>query len=82
MRFSVGEMAIMAVAVGEISSGILGETVCVQWIGVMARDGSHVDYGCIGRTGKVGAMDWQLRKIDPPAEPVAMTHEALEGVEA
>lgn len=78
LRFKVGELVVFAVSSNIANSDrYLGEVMCVEAVGpfrpgdvvlgrVMHR---HRDY-IISFGAKLGtARDWQIRKLDPPAEP-------------
>jgi len=89
MRFQVGEMAIYAVASCHDMSQYVGQQCTVGSIGPY-KPGDFVPHPIYGRPGKVVyggdyivtfadgqgtcPKDWQLRKINPPEEPEAMTH--------
>lgn len=93
MRFSAGELARFVVPRTSDGAQILGEIVEVKFVGPLKPgDTFYVDgvafqsrYACdymISPRGEFGggaAMDWQLQKIDPKDEPVALTrHEEEE----
>lgn len=86
MRFQVGEMARVVVALRPGNQGTVREIALVGPF----KAGTIVDHPCGGRiqfendTDYVfneinedgrwrAAKDWQLAKLDPPAEPVALT---------
>lgn len=83
MRFKVGELAIIAVdAGGNGHEGQMVEIVEVGPMWMMPNDGSLkpllMDYqvnieGEHPLNGKWFVWDWELRKIDPPAEPAELT---------
>lgn len=90
LRFKVGEMAILAVALRR--HDLLGTHVSVEKIhqrpaGSACVDNSTLlvacDYIVEHVDGSKGSVaDWQLRKIDPPAEPASLTRQCEEGIEA
>ena len=72
MRFKVGELALVAIS----AHGHQGKTVCIVQVGpcrftdissgkTYVRDYRTDD----GAAANLFVDDWQLRKIDPPAEP-------------
>jgi hypothetical protein len=83
LRFKVGDMALVAVAMNPKN---LGDVVQILAIGpyrigdvVIGPHGGPVllrtsaDYFVDGRSICQTAFDWQLRKLDPPAEPASLT---------
>lgn len=96
LRFKQGELAILVVARGKKSSAALGDQVLIHAVGPFRRgDTFHpyrpgsdiskamqdVDYAVIAPTGGIMCMDWQLRKIDPPAELESITRRLEVGEE-
>ena len=86
LRFEAGEMAIFAVAMFPSAFGHQGEQVEVLHRGPFGagslvtirgytwRIDRDVDYAIGWRDGYIGCVrDWQLRKINPPAEPATLT---------
>ena len=81
MRFKVGDVAIFAVAGSAETSRMIGEQCEIKVAGVKkgayyfgipsSIDCDYLIFFSDG-TGTL-SMDWQLRKIDPPAEPVSIT---------
>jgi hypothetical protein len=88
LRFKVGELARLVVIREQRPCMHINSIVEINAIGVMDNDGDRADYGCICcercvRQGKgVALMDWQLAKIDPPAEPASLTRECEEEIPA
>ncbi len=86
LRFKVGEPAIFAVAVMPDQIAAVGKHCIVERVGPFAVGdiihfkgstyifGRACDYICMfDAENGVIAHDWQLRKIDPPAEPASLT---------
>lgn len=86
MRFKQGEPAIFAVANDAKQISIVGRECVVElvgpfhagqvidWRGSLSQFGYDCDYIVMfdATTGAL-AKDWQLRKIEPPKEPEALT---------
>jgi hypothetical protein len=97
LRFKVGELAIVAVGRGKKSLRLIGEEVRIHCVGPFRSGDTFLpsdptklwgqalqdgDYACTSSLGGFMAMDWQLRKIDPPAEPASLTHQVEEEIAA
>jgi hypothetical protein len=91
LRFKVGELAIFVVAVYDSGVQHQGKTVEIVEVGpwsagtllkkwVMKRKTDYLIRTADGYHGAV--VDWQLRKIDPPAEPAGLTRDTECEVEA
>lgn len=84
LRFKVGELAIFVCPSHSTGIGHEGTTVRVAEVGPY-RTGQYVqcvgviasynfDYVIDWPSGHIGFVrDWQLQKLDPPAEPKTMT---------
>jgi len=75
LRFKVGELAIYAVPWSPRCNPYVGQQCEVIKAGhVCVIEGVFVDYDLLFSDGiKIAAYDWQLRKLDPPAEPESIT---------
>jgi hypothetical protein len=85
LRFDLGEIAILVIARGPESSAALNTQCDVCAVGPFREDqivqlsdrwgivGCQCDYLINACSGIICVMDWQLRKIDPPAEPESLT---------
>lgn len=82
LRFKVGEMAIVAVAMNPVNQGKVVEIIAVGPFkaghrvvvnGVRRRSLEDCDYFLDQSPPGGLAHDYQLRKIDPPAEPESIT---------
>lgn len=96
MRFSAGEKAIYAVSTTASAMHVVGEIVEVVAVGPFSKDEIVIICGKMSRMTiacdyvlDVGesyrfllAMDWQLRKIDPPVDPIMITRNEQEEIEA
>jgi hypothetical protein len=80
LRFKVGEMAIYAVPCCEECMPVVGDIFKIDECGpTNDGDGVPVDYMISNEEREGPCFDWQLRKIDPPAEPASLTrHEECE----
>lgn len=86
LRFELGEIAILAVARGPESAAALNSQCAVCAIGPFFQNqivpindqwgivGSACDYLVEACSVIICVKDWQLRKIDPPAEPESLIH--------
>ena len=83
LRFKVGELALFAVARTGDGQHWVGEVVQVIAVGALTRSLAIVDYGVESPDGETGGCyDWQLRKLDPPAEPLSLTRQQPEELTA
>lgn len=82
LRFKVGELAIFAIATKANGIPYVGCNIEImyigpfhagqQWNGIAIPN--DCDYLLLAKDGRKGAaFDWQLRKLDPPAEPESIT---------
>jgi hypothetical protein len=77
LRFGVGELAIYAVPWDEECLPVAGHIFKVDEVGPLEDgDGVLVDYMISNEEHEGSCYDWQLRKIDPPAEPASLTRES------
>lgn len=89
LRFKVGELAIMALCPSRDGDRAIGQTVEVIAISVAPGQPVKASWGewYFCRTGHdyvvqfpndslMWCSDWQLRKIDPPAEPASLKRES------
>lgn len=77
LRFKVGEMAIFAVAAHAIGIPLMGTVVEVTKAGRLFGIDGPGDYEVLSHNAKRGlCFDWQLRKLDRPAEPASLTRES------
>jgi hypothetical protein len=94
LRFKVGELAILQFTTDQSAFGCEGDRVEIYAAGPF-KPGDTVMIGREpAKIGKAGdyvirwsddsggiCFDWQLRKIDSPAEPASLTRESECGVE-
>lgn len=83
LRFVTGEVAIFAVPTVEHAFSNVGEQVVIMEIGPfkkgdMCRTAGKMvedtfDYVAEFSDGLFGVKDWQLAKLNPPAEPESIT---------
>ena len=82
LRFKVGELALIAEALPHYRPVGPGSIGFIVEIGPVDDLGDRFDYAvdCPESSWVLGFNDHQLRKIDPPAEPVEMTRAEEVGV--
>ncbi|HEY4145203.1 hypothetical protein [Pinirhizobacter sp.] len=88
LRFSIGDIAVFAVARCSDSNRFIDRECIVRMIGPYARGqilphpvkgnpcfvDADGDYVVVFANGLAACpLDWQLRKLDPPAEPESIT---------
>lgn len=97
LRFKQGDIAVLAVARSHKSQPHVGKQGTIERVGpmkpgdkfcwrgrmcVVDGEGDYVWACGEDITSGVVPMDWQLRKLDPPAEPESMRHVERLEVEA
>lgn len=82
LRFKVGDLAVYVVPWHLLCQPYVGQPCeVVRAGGVSVIEGRIADYELRFSDGAwLSAFDWQLRKLDPPAEPVEMTRVEEVGV--
>jgi hypothetical protein len=78
LRFKVGDLAVIAVVRNPTFQHLLGRQVTITGIHTRTIYDTYEDYRLDFFNGNHHAccMDWQLRKLDPPAEPASLTRES------
>lgn len=90
MRFKQGELVLFVIATTPAGVPFVGEVVEISKVGPCdaysygdPAKRVRVDYTVTVPGGTLlGAMDYQLRKLDPPNEPASLTRTAPEKEEA
>lgn len=77
LRFKVGELAILAVVRNPLFVRFIGQRVTIMKIKPRTIFGTFDDYQLDQMVGDFHACvaDFQLQKIDPPAEPASLVRE-------